>query len=74
MNKKSVVVALVVLVALWFVFNDDGPYWRGKNEAAKAVAAVENDCPCPSGVCVGPQGGRYCTEEGGKKRYLKAQP
>ncbi|MGV1035367.1 MAG: hypothetical protein ACOYBP_09170 [Microbacteriaceae bacterium] len=44
-------------------------------ESTPAVASVEEvarvGCACAEGkACAGPRGGRYCTNEGGGKRYL----
>lgn len=54
-----------------------GAIKEGRQEAAP-VAQVKPgavvDCLCSvGGECVGPYGGRYCTDDNGKKRYKKRE-
>jgi len=86
-NRIKQVVWVVVILLLWLFFKDGGLYdhikaQNARNRAdfadtfsddkAAALVAEKTDCACPGGVCVGPGGGRYCLDEGGKKRYLKS--
>lgn len=48
---------------------------RAEMAAARAADDAREKCYCAAGaVCEGPQGGRYCMTDGGKKRYMKSQP
>ncbi len=79
MNKRS---AAAMVIGAWVVVWALGSFAEmmqereeKKTAAAALVVPVASDCACASGaVCEGPQGGRYCTTEGGKKRYVKSQP
>lgn len=54
-------------VGLWRDANPTPP-WEFRH--AKDGAQLEAPCPCSGSViCTGPKGGRYCTSEGGGKKY-----
>ena len=53
-------------IGLWRDANPMPP-WEFRHGGS---ATLEQSCPCAGGaLCTGPKGGRYCTTEGGGKRY-----
>lgn len=79
-GRAAAVVAVVLIVVAGASFVGFGPSSDaaavplvGEPEAPLAGVADSSaaGCLCASGgVCVGPRGGKYCTTDAGKKRYL----